>query len=529
MLAEMPVESGLRSYGGLQMKGESRVHKSILNAEVNLVFYFITLFLSFFSRKIFLDCLGADFIGLVGTLGNILGYLNLAEFGILNCISFLLFKPLQENNRQAINEILSVLGYLYVWIGRIILVAGICVSFFFPFIFVNPDFGLGIVYFSFYSLLGSSLIGYFINFRQIILTADQKNYLVAVYLQSFNIIKVILQIVLAYNYRNLYVWVGVEFLFAVIGCIVLNWKIDREYPWLETKKKNGKSLLSKYPTIIKSTKQIFVHKIKDFILTRSDELFVFLFVSLKMVAYYGNYILIVSKITSLFTSVSGSLGASVGNLVAEDNKPKIMKIFWEFNTIQHTIAAFLSFSIYSFLEPFISNWLGKEYILDHRILILLVIYVYIANSRTPVDNFNHAYGHYADVWAAWVELIINISITIIAGFKWGIIGILFGKLVSLSIIVVFWKPYYLFRSGFKIKVINYWQNVIINYGISLLSILLAVYALSFISIDPYSSFYCWIKYVFVGLLFFILLDIPATLFVATGAKDSLDRIFKMYV
>ena len=58
-----------------------RVKKSILNAEVNLIFYFLTLFLAFFSRKIFLDCLGPEFIGLSGTLSNILGYLNLAELG----------------------------------------------------------------------------------------------------------------------------------------------------------------------------------------------------------------------------------------------------------------------------------------------------------------------------------------------------------------------------------------------------------------------------------------------------------------
>jgi hypothetical protein len=29
-----------------------RVHKSLLNAKVNLLFYFLALFLSFFSRKI---------------------------------------------------------------------------------------------------------------------------------------------------------------------------------------------------------------------------------------------------------------------------------------------------------------------------------------------------------------------------------------------------------------------------------------------------------------------------------------------
>ena len=103
----------------------NRTKKSILNAEVNLVFYFLTLFLSFFSRKVFLSNLGADFIGLYGTLSNILGYLNLAELGIAGCISFFLFKPLQANDKTKIQEILSVFGYLYQIIGLIIFVGGI--------------------------------------------------------------------------------------------------------------------------------------------------------------------------------------------------------------------------------------------------------------------------------------------------------------------------------------------------------------------------------------------------------------------
>lgn len=55
------------------MAEESRVKKSLLNARVNLIFYFLTLILSFFSRKIFLDCLGADFVGLTTTLQKPLG------------------------------------------------------------------------------------------------------------------------------------------------------------------------------------------------------------------------------------------------------------------------------------------------------------------------------------------------------------------------------------------------------------------------------------------------------------------------
>lgn len=501
-----------------------RVHKSMLNAEVNLLFYFLTLFLAFFSRRIFLECLGTEFIGLTGTLGNILGYLNLAELGITSCIGYFLFKPLQANNRQEIQDILSLLGYLYNWIGCIILIGGALISLFFPFIFSKAELGLGIIYFAYYSFLGSSLIGYFINYRQILLTADQKNYLVAIYFQSARIMKIILQILLAYTYQNLYVWVGIEFLFGVIGCLILNWKINKEYPWLNVDKSRGKLLLKQYPEIITKTKQVFIHKIKDFALIKSDELFIFLFVSLKMVAYYGNYMIVISKLISLFSAVTGSIGASVGNLVAEGNKQNMLKVFWELTTIQHTISAILCFSLYSFLEPFVVHWLGSEYIMDNRILILLIIFVYITNSRKSVDNFNYAHGLYADVWSAWAELIINVSITIIAGLKWGIIGILLGKIASLLAIVVLWKPYYLFTSGFKESVLIYWKGVIRNYSISIFAFAISTYAIKYVPINPYHSIWEWALYATTGMIVFLSIDLSATLLFAKGAKDSLSRI-----
>lgn len=501
-----------------------RVHKSILNAEVNLLFYFLSLFLTFFSRKIFLDNLGAEFIGLTGTLNNILGYLNLSELGISACIGYFLFKPIQTNNRKEIQDILSLLGYLYNWIGTIIFIGAVIISLFFPLIFSNAELNLNIIYFAFYSFLGSSLIGYFINYRQILLSADQKNYLVAIYYQSANLVKLGLQIYLAYNYKNLYVWVAVEFLFGILGCIILNWKINREYPWLNVNKKQGKALLKQYPEIITKTKQVFIHKIKDFVLVKSDELFIFLFVSLKMVAYYGNYMIIISKLISLFSAVTGSVGASVGNLVAEGNKERMLKVFWEYTTIQHTIAATLAFSLYAFLEPFVSHWLGSEYIMDNRILILLVAYIYITNSRNSVDSFNYAHGLYADVWSAWAELIINVGITIICGLKWGIIGILIGKLASLIPIIVIWKPYYLFTAGFKISIRHYWQNVVRNYVISAFAIGTSLYLLHFIPISPYRTIWDWVAYSAIGMIIFLTIDLSATILFAKGAKDCFNRI-----
>lgn len=504
-----------------------RVKKSLKNAEVNLMFYFLVLFLAFFSRKIFLECLGAEFIGLNGTLSNILGYLNLVELGIGGSIGYLLYKPLQQNKIIEITEILSVFGYLYNWIGSIILGAGIVISLFFPIIFGNTSLGLGIVYFSFYSILGSSLIGYFINYRQILLSADQKNYLVAIYTQSVNLIKILLQIYLAYNYKNLYLWVAIEFLFGIVGCIILNWKINNEYPWLKTNKTKGRTLLRKYPSILTYTRQIFIHKIKDFLIYRSDELFIFLFVSLKMVAFYGNYTIIATKIGQLFSSVLGSMEASIGNLVAEGNKQNIMKVFWEITTIRHFVAGFLCFSLYHYIEPFICLWLGHEYILSREILILLVLSIYIGTSRGSVDMFNATHGLFADTWTAWLELFMTIVITLIGGYLWGIVGILLNKVITTTLIGLIWKPYYLFHSGLHLSYSVYWKGACRNYIVSIISFTIAHILLGMFDLSP-NGFLQLLYLCVIGVLTYLTINLTLIYLFCKGAKDFYLRVISIF-
>ena len=244
---------------------ESRVKKSLLNARVNLIFYFLTLILSFFSRKIFLDTLGADFVGLTGTLQNLLGFLNLAELGIGSAIGYVLYKPLFEHDEGKINEIISVFGYLYRWIGFIILGAGIVLACFLPLIFPNTEFEMGVIFFAYFSFLASSLIGYFANYKQTLLGADQKNYVVTAYFQTANIIKVLIQMASAYYTGSYYLWVAIELTFGIIYSFILNWKINQVYPWLRSEVRQGKQLFKKYPEVMKYTKQLFVHQIASFV------------------------------------------------------------------------------------------------------------------------------------------------------------------------------------------------------------------------------------------------------------------------
>ena len=441
----------------------NRTEKSILNAEVNILFYFLGIIIAFFSRKVFLDNLSADVVGLAGTITSILSLLNLSELGIGISVSYFLFKPIAEKNNEKISDIISLLGYLYRIIGLTIIVVGVIISLLFPVIFKKQDFSLFVIYFTFYAFLGSNVIGYFVNYRQILLDADQKTYLVSIYSQSFNLFKSIIQILLALYYKNIYIWVGIEFVSSLIQCAVLNWKINKEYPWLKTNKNKGRQILKQYPDVLKKTKQIVIHQMKDFILTKSDEIMIFAFVSLKMVAYYGNYVMIITKLSTLFLTLFSGMGAGIGNLVAEGNKHHVMSIFWQLSAAKYLTAGILIISLSFLINPIIGWWIGIEYELGSTIVTLFMINLYIMQTRSIVDMFNHSYGLYGDVWAAWAEGIINIIVTISIAIKWGIIGILLGKIISLFFIVVLWKPYYLYSQGFRTSIWEYWQGIIRYY------------------------------------------------------------------
>ena len=160
-----------------------RVHRSIMNMKVGMFFYILSLLLAFFSRKVFLDCLGTEFIGLTGMLMNIMSFLSVAELGIGTSIVYFLYKPLQEDNHEKINEVMSMLAYLYCCIGFMIGGGGIIISLFFPWWFGNLSVGLFLVYFAFYSFLASSMMGYIFNYRQLLVSANQTQYVVNAYFQ----------------------------------------------------------------------------------------------------------------------------------------------------------------------------------------------------------------------------------------------------------------------------------------------------------------------------------------------------------
>lgn len=506
-----------------------RVQKSIINAKVNMIFYVITAILAFFSRRIFLDNLGTEFLGLSSTLGDILNLMNITELGIGTAVGITLYKPLYNGEKGKINDIISVYGFLYSRIGLFIGLLSIVLSVFFPLFFRNITIPLWLVYFLYFSMVYGALLGYFVNYKQIILSASQNNYVIIYRYNTITVIKTLLQMFLSFLPYNVIWWIGLEIVATTINSIVLIYSVRRYYPWLDTSVDHGKNIFSDYKDLWLKTKQVFVFKISHLIFNGSINILIGIFSSLSMVTIYGNYNMLMSKVTALFDGLFVGMGASIGNLIAENNKGKLMNVFYQLLSLRYFIAGLCSIVLYFTVPKLIVLWLGNQYVMEQKILVLMSMHIFILQARLCVTNFKDAYGLFQDVWAPISEVCISIIFSLILGHHYGLIGILFSFALADFLIKMCWQPFYLFKYGFKESIISSYFPYFFKYIVLLLLTFGFVWLLNhyYLTRIDFSSVFGVLFYVFViGILVLIVLLV---LFLCTdNAFRSLIRRFYGY-
>lgn len=429
------------------MNSDSRTSKSIKNSTISLGFYFVNLIVQFFSRKIFLEYLGTEILGLNSTATNLLQFLNLAELGISTAVGFSLYTPLFNDDRTSIKEIIALQGKIYKRIACLIIIGAIILMGFFPVIFNKIELPLWYTYASFGVLLYSALLGYFLNYKQIILSASQQEYKIHYSFKTVNILKSLVQMFAVWYFKDGYIWwLALEVVFGTIGTYCLHRMTIKSFPYLkESVDSPFSTLRKKYPELTKKIGQLFFHRIGGFALTQSSPLIIYAYSNLTLVALYGNYLIITQGVDMLSRALFNSVNAGIGNLVAEGDMAKIKRLFDELFSVRFLLVTAICVSVYILSPAFISLWIGPKYLLGNLTLFLMVLMLYIQLFRLAAESFSYAYGLYGDIYAPIIEAILNIGLSILGGFYYNLNGILAGAILSQIIIVVIWKPYYLFR------------------------------------------------------------------------------------
>ena len=77
----------------------------------------ITILLGFFTRKIFVDSIGVEYLGLNGLLQNILGAMTIIESGFATSVVYNMYKPIANDDRPKIIALLQLYRKVYRYIA----------------------------------------------------------------------------------------------------------------------------------------------------------------------------------------------------------------------------------------------------------------------------------------------------------------------------------------------------------------------------------------------------------------------------
>lgn len=439
----------------------SRAKKSIYNIVTSLVIYTLNVLITFFSRGEFLDALGPEVLGLRYTIGNFFSLTALAELGLGTVVGFSLYKPLVENNREEICDIISLQGWVYRKLAILVAIAALLFCVASPFMFSDFQSPTWYIYASTLVLAWGSMSSYLIGYHNVILFADQKGYKQTIRTAWVGYAKNIAQLFILLYFPNPYpYYLAVELLLSLVGLYILEYVVKKEYPWLRIEPSRGKELYPRYQHIATKVKQIVAHKAAGVVLINLSPLLMTAFSSLVMIGLYDNYMNLARNLSAIMLAVFGSIGAGIGTLVAEQDFDRIIRFFDEYRAVVYFCSVLICFALYNLSHAFISLWIGEQYLISDGLLALITLYTYISISRTSRDSFILAYGLVSDTWAAILEAALNVGLGLLLGYFWGMIGVLIGMLISLVIVPVIWRSIYLYREAFGLSPWMYWRNEI---------------------------------------------------------------------
>jgi len=434
-----------------------RTENSIRNITVSIVSQLIMVILGFVSRKVFLESLGIEYLGVNGLLTNVLSMLALVEGGIGLSITYNLYKPLAEKDTHKVIALVQLYKKVYGVLSILILIISLGL---FPFIdnLMKDGDSISNFWIIYFLFVAKNMVSYLNAHKWSLINADQKGYVLTIMDLLFQIITTIVKIIILVLTKSFILYLIVELVIYIIQNIVNGQIVNKRYAYIKTRVRHSLDS-STMENIKTNVKALFLHNIGGFLVFGTDNILISAYISVAMVGIYSNYTMITGQLSSMLGLIINGLGASVGNLIATESNFKTYSIF--------KMTYFVTFWIYSFgvtflfnlLEPFISWWLGEEYLLNTILLVLILSNFYINGMRTAIGTFKNKAGLFVqDKYAPLIEGSINIVASLILVQYYGLAGIFIGTIIS-SILTVFWtQPLIVYKNVFKTSVRPYFTR-----------------------------------------------------------------------
>ena len=419
----------------------------------------ISILFVFLVRHFFAKYLNTEYLGLEGLFANILGLFSLVDLGLGNAISFNLYEPLHNNDRDTISAIMKLYRKLYVLIGTVVFGLALCFAPFIPNILKDstiPEDNIRL-FFLIYAL--GVAITYLFSYKRTLIFAMQKNYLVLNVDSVAKVILSILQIVVIIKFHNyaLYLLLIVTVNFS--ANVIISKILDKQDQY-DTKSD------SQLP-------QSFIKKLKEHVkalaitniawqgIASTDNIIISSFVGMIDLAKNTNYSTISSSINSIFTVILGGASASVGDLLVEKKPEKIKKYFDRYCFIYIIVSAYAALGVYFISKPVITLWVGSRLLFNETTVFLIALNIFLTLNFRPLADYQNFTGNFVYYKPySVIAVFINLVISIVLGRTIGINGVFIGTTATYIFMIVS-VINILSRHLFSNRVWDYFRHVLI--------------------------------------------------------------------
>lgn len=431
------------------MKQRSRTEYSLINIIAGLAGYGINTVVGFVCRIIFVRTLSADYLGVSGLFTNILSMLSLAELGISSAITYALYKPLAEGDEKKTASIMQFYRKAYAAIGCFVALVGLATLPFLNIIIVDPPAIKESIYLLYLLYLLNTVASYFFSYRQSILSASQRQYIVSGYSYVITIAQSIIQIaylLLTHEYLG-------YLLIQVAGGITYNiWvsrKVAKDYPYI---KDQSAEPLSKEDrrSLFRNIKALMISKISGVLVNSTDNIAITFFGGISSVGFASNYTLFSTTLDRLVTLLFNGLTGSVGNLNATADAEYRYRFFKTLNLANFWLYGWAAIGMAVVSGDLVQWFYGADYVLPLEIPVILAINFYTIGMlhasytyKSTLGLFRH--GQYILIFTG----LINIVLDIILGKRYGVLGIYLATLIARACTNLWYEPYAVYKYGLK--------------------------------------------------------------------------------
>lgn len=434
---------------------------------------FVGLLFPFFVRTVLIKTIGIEYVGLNGLFTSVLELLNLTELGIGTAIVYSMYKPIAEDDEYTICALMNLYKKLYRFIGFLVLIIGLLLL---PFVnrFVTGDIPDGINLHILYLIyLSSSVITYWLfAYKTCLLNAHQRSDIINKTNLILTSILYSLQIIVLICLKNYYTFVILNPLIGIIINIVNAYYANKLFPRYKCSGFISKELIT---DIKKRISGLLLSKIAYKVRYSLGNILVSAYLGLQIMAIYNNYYYVMSAIAGIFSVVSTSITAGIGNSIVVDTKQK-NETDMNILTFLYLTLSFICFCcLLSLYQPFMYLWVGEENMFPITIMISF-------STFFIVDKLLSIIGIYYDAAGLWwegklkgvIEAILHIIMTILFTKYFGVIGTLYAAIISVLLIGFPLTSFYMYK--------YYYGKSSLHYVMSFISIVMLMFV---IGVIPY--------------------------------------------